>query len=228
MLRTGLLLFTVAAMLPRASAADDAPRGLKVDKEKRAVTIDAKIAPRKMEDPKFKGEIWPVEVIACWPYPKGQKAHETVVTIDIKPSELHKALEGLGLKPGKPARQEGETAVGPEVNVYLEVPGPDGQPRRLPLERTLQDPKTNRPMPKVKWIFTGSVLSKPSPDRDEQVYGADLTGTLIAIFPVTNETVLQTSLKLEQEKYVKLETNKTLLPKEGTPVKLIVEVPAGK
>jgi hypothetical protein len=226
--RTGLLLFALTAILPRASAADGPPAGLKVDRERRTVTIDAKIAPRKMEDPKFEGKTWPIEVIACWPYPKGQKAHETVVTIDIKPSELHKALEGLGLKPGKPARQEGETAVGPEVNVYLEVPGPDGQPRRLPLERALQDPKTNRPMPKVKWLFTGSVLSKPSPDKDEQVYGADLTGTLIAIFPVTNETVLQTSLKLEQEKYVKLETNKALLPKEGTPIKLIVEVPAGK
>ena len=34
-------------------------------------------------------------------------------------------------------------------------------------------------MPKVKWRFTGSVLTKPSPDKDEVVYGADLTGTLI-------------------------------------------------
>jgi hypothetical protein len=228
MLRTALTLLALAALLPRAAAADGPPGGIQVDKDKRTVTIDAKIAPRKMEDPKFKGEIYPIEVIACWAYPKGQKAHETVVTIEIKPSQLHNALESLGLKAGKPARQEGETPQGPEVNVYLEVPGPDGQPRRLTLERVLQDPKTGRPMPKVKWRFTGSVLTKPAPDKDEVVYGADLTGTLIAIFPVTNETVLQTSLKLEDEKYVKLETDKKLLPKEGTPVKLIVEVPAGK
>ena len=52
--------------------------------------------------------------------------------------------------------------------------------------------------------------------------------TLIAIFPVTNQTVLQTNLTLKEEKYVKLETDKKLIPKEGTPVKLVLEVPAGK
>ena len=83
-------------------------------------------------------------------------------------------------------------------------------------------------MPKVEWRFTGSVLSKPDPNKDETVYGADVTGTLIAIFPVTNQTVLQTNLTLKEEKYVKLETDKRLIPKEGTPVKLVIEVPAGK
>src|SRR5438132_5328262 len=112
--------------------------GIRVDKEKRAVTIDCKIAPRKMEDPKFQGIIYPVEVIACYPYPKGQKAHETVVTIDVKPSAVHKALEDLGLKPGKPVvGQNTEKAQGPEVNVYLEIPGADGKPRRVSIEKTL-------------------------------------------------------------------------------------------
>jgi hypothetical protein len=70
-------------------------------------------------------------------------------------------------------------------------------------------------------------MSKPDPNKEEKVYGADLTGTLIAIFPVTDQTVLQTNLTMKEEKYVKLETNKKLLPKEGTPVRLILEVPAG-
>jgi hypothetical protein len=228
MMRIFLTLLALAVTLLRVAAADAPSSGVQVDRDKRTVTIDARVAPRKMTDPKFQGIIYPIEVIACWPYPKGQKAHETVVTIEVKPSEVHKAIESLGLKPGKPARRVGEKAEGPEVNVYVEVPGPDGQPRRLPMERVLQDIKTSKPMPKVKWRFTGSILTQPAPDKDEKVYAADLTGTLIAIFPVTDETVLQTSLTLEQEKYVKLETNKTLLPKEGTPVKLIVEVPASK
>jgi hypothetical protein len=58
------------------------------------------------------------------------------------------------------------------------------------------------------------------------VYGADLSGTLIAIFPVTKETVLQTNLTLKEEKYLKLETDKNVLPKEGAAVKLVIEVPA--
>ncbi len=206
--------------------AADATPGIAVDKDKRTITIDAKIAPRKINDPRYK-EIYPIEVIACWAFPKGQKAHETVVTIDVKPSDVHKALESLGLKPGKPVMGESkEPPQGPSVKVSLEVPGDGGRPKRLPIEKILIDPKTNKPMPKVQWRFTGSALKQPDPDKPTKVYGADLTGTLIAIFPVTNETVFQTNLTMKEEKYVKLETNKKLLPKEGTSVKLILEVPA--
>jgi hypothetical protein len=200
--------------------------GVVVDKEKRTITVDCKIAPRKMEDPKFQGKTWPIEVIACYPYPKGQKAHETVVTIDLKPSEVHKALESFGLKPGTPVRGEAkEPPQGPEVGLYLEIPDRDGRPKRVSIERTLIDPKTNKQMPKVKWRFTGSILSKPDPAKDETVYGADMTGTLISIFPVTDETVFQTNLTMKEEKYLKLETDTKLLPPVGTPVKLVIEVP---
>jgi len=71
-------------------------------------------------------------------------------------------------------------------------------------------------------------MSKPAADQKEDVYGADLTGTLVTIFPVTNEVVLQTNLKFDDQNFLKLETDKKLLPKEGTPVKLIIEVPAAK
>jgi hypothetical protein len=217
-----ILFFAVCASAHSAEPA----AGIVVDKDKRTVIIDAKIAPRKIDDPRYK-EIYPIEVIACWAFPKGQKAHETVVTIDVKPSAVHKALESLGLKPGTPVMGESKKPPqGPEVRVYLQVPGADGESKRLPIEKVLLDPKTNKPMPKVQWRFTGSVLKQPNPDKDEKVYGADLSGTLISIFPVTSETVFQTNLTMKEEKYVKLETNKKLLPKEGTAVKLILEVPA--
>ena len=101
--------------------------GIVVDKDKRTVTIDAKIAPRKIDDPRYK-EIYPIEVIACWPFPKGQKAHETVVTIEAKPSEVHKALDDLGLKPGKPGhgrKQEAAARAGSQ-----DFPGIPGRRRR--------------------------------------------------------------------------------------------------
>jgi len=185
------------------------------------------VAPRKIDDPQYKGIIYPIEVIACYPYPKGQKAHETVVTIDVKPSEVHKALEGLGLKAGSPARGEEKLqAEGPDVVIALEVPGEtEGEVKRVPIEKLLVDIKTGKPMPKVKWKFTGSALIKPDPNKDETMYGADKSGTLIAVFPVTDETVFQTNLTIKEEKFVKLETDKKILPKEGTPVKLIIEVP---
>lgn len=199
--------------------ADDAP-GIKVDKDKRAVIIDAKVAPRKLE--KY-DQIYPVEVVACWPDPKGKKAHETIVTIDCKPSDVHKALESLGLKPGKPAMGENTEAVGPEVKVSLEIPDGGGT-KKLSIHRFLIDPKTKQPFPKdVKFRFTGSAMAKTDPTKNEEAYAADLSGTLIAIYPVTNETVCQTTLTMKEEKYLKLETNPDLIPKIGTPVKLIIE-----
>ena len=229
MRRLNLFLLTLGAGLvagASAGAADKDAGGVVVDKAKRTVTIAARMAPRKINDPRYK-EIYPIEVIACWPFPRGQKAHETVVTIEARPSAVHQALVELGLTPGKPVLGESkEPPRGPAVNVYLEVPGPDGRPKRLPIEKVLIDPKSNKTMPKVQWRFTGSVMTQPDPNKPEKVYGADLTGTLLAIFPVTDQTVFQTNLTMKEEKYVKLETDKKLLPREGTPVKLILEVPA--
>jgi hypothetical protein len=216
-------LLGFALSVTAAGADKDKPAGgVTVDKDKKSVAIDATVAPRKLEHLK---ETYPIEVVACWPHPKGKKSHETVVTIEAKPSEVHKALEQLGLKPGKPTFGDAkEAAEGPELNVFIEVPGEDGKPKRLTMDKVLLDPKTNKPLPKgVKFRFTGSVMSQPDPTKPEKAYGADLSGTLIAMYPVTNETVVQTSLTMKDEKYLKLDTNKTTLPKEGTAVKLILE-----
>lgn len=214
-------------LLVDATTADDKPQagGITVDKETRTVTIDAKIAPRKLPNLQ---ETYPIEVIACWGHthkPPGKKAHETIMTIDVKPSEVHKALESVGAKPGKPVMGGDGAPQGPAIAVFIEVAEGAGKPRRIPLEKALVDPKTNKPMPKVEWRFTGSVMSQPDPEKDDKVYGADMTGTLMSIFPVTNETVFQTSLTMKEEKYLKLETNKEVLPKEGTPVKIVMVVP---
>src|SRR5436305_14714696 len=96
--------------------------GIVVDKDKRTVTIDARIAPRKIDDPRYK-EIYPIEVIACYPFPEGQKAHETVVTIEARPSEVHKGLEALGIKPGAPGVGEAkDPPMGPEGKICRGCP----------------------------------------------------------------------------------------------------------
>jgi hypothetical protein len=232
MRRIGLLTMCVTllgclfALLP-ASAREDTP-GVMVDKDNKRVIVDCQIAPRKINDERFK-EIYPIEVIACWPFPKGQKSHETVVTFaeKVKPSSIHKALESLGLKSGAPVK--GETpnkGTGPQVKIFLEIPVEGGGTKKVAIEKTLTDIKTGKNLPALEWRFTGSIEKAEDPNTpDKKVYGADTTGTLITIFPVTDETVFQTNLTMKEEKYVKLETDKKLLPKEGTPVKLILEVP---
>jgi hypothetical protein len=222
-----VLLVLGALMAAGAKPADkEKPKGLVIDKARRTITVPARVAPRKINDPRYK-EIYPIEVIATYPFPKGKKAHETVVTFDVKPSEVHKALVGLGLKPGNPAGKKG-AAKGPEVKIFLEVPSGGKSKKRIPIENVLVDPKTLKKMPKVKWLFTGSVRTKPDPDKDETVYGADLSGTLIAIFPVTDETVFQSTLTMKEEKYVKLEVKAGLLPAVGKPVNLVIVAPKAK
>jgi hypothetical protein len=196
--------------------------GIKVDKEKKTVSVPCSIAPRKLAD---LSEVYPLEVIGTRDKlddgKRAQKAHETVVLIAAKPSDVHKALEELGLKSGKPAKGENATAEGPEVEVFLEL-AREGGTDRQPIEKLIVDRKTGKPMPKLKWRFTGSVISQPDPDKPDKVYGADHTGTLIAIFPVTDETVLQTNLTMKEEKLIKLETNKKLLPAEGVKATLVI------
>ncbi len=214
---SGLLVALLAAT---PLIAQDKP-GLKVDKEKKTIRIPCKIAPRKLPN---LTEIYPIEVIASFAAPKGKKAHETVVIFEVLPSEIHKALEGLGLKAGKPAKGQDSEAEGPEVSVSLEIPGPENTTKKVPIEKTLVDRKTGKTMPKVKWRFTGSVMVQLDPNKPDKTYGADASGTLIAIFPVTDETVIQTSLTMKDEPFIKMDTNKDVLPKEGTDVMLLIEV----
>jgi hypothetical protein len=198
------------------------PQTITVDKKARTVAVPCAIAPRKL--PHLK-EIYPIEVVACYPTPHGQKAHETVVIFNgIKPNDVHKALVGLGLRPGKPARGEGAKAEGPELLVFLEIAGSDGKTRRIPIEQTLVDRNTGKPIPALRWHFTGSASRQPDPEKDDKVYGADLTGTLIALFPVTDDTVIQSHLTMKDEPVLKLETDRKRLPKEGTAARLILQV----
>src|SRR5947209_3585041 len=181
-----LLLAPAAALLsaagPSHSGEKKATSGIVIDKEKRTVTIPAAIAPRKLPNLK---QVYPIEVIATFPTPRGQKAHETVVTYDVKPSDVHKALVGLGLKPGKPALGENGTASGPVVKLYLEIPTSDGT-KKIPIEEAMVDLKEGKTVPPLKWLFTGSAMKSPDPEKDDMVYGADMSGTLATIFPVTN------------------------------------------
>jgi hypothetical protein len=204
--------------------AQDKPEAstIQVDKDKKTVTIGCKIAVRKLPN---LSEIYPIEVIASLPAPKGQKAHETVVSFDAKPSDIHKAVESLGLKPGKPAKGEGAVPTGPEVKIFLDLPGAGGLTKRLPIEKALVDRKTAKTMPPLKWHFTGSISKQPDPNKPDLVFGADTTGTLIAVFPVTDETVFQSSLTMKDEPLIKLETNTKVLPEIGTDVQLVIQVP---
>jgi hypothetical protein len=221
-----LVVAACVGLAPAVGGGKKAGPGVSVDKGKRLIRVDAKVAPRKINDPRYV-KIYPIEVIACWPFPKGQKAHETVITTEVMPRQVHAALINLGLKAGAPVLGESKQAArGPACKLYLELPGPAGTVRKVPLDRTLVDRRTGKPFPKtVKWLFTGSVMTRPDPTKNKAAYGADLTGTLVTIFPVTNQCVFQSDLPMKYEHLTQLETNSRVLPPVGTAVKLVIEAP---
>ena len=166
-MRLSFITVTLAGLLATATGSAEPPSGVTIDKDKRAVVINAKIAPRKLD---YLDQIYPIEVIACWPHPKGKKAHETVVTIEARPSDVHKALVDLGVKPGAPVMGESkEPPKGPDLKVFLEIPGPDGSPRQVSIDKTLLDKRTGKPFPKsVKFRFTGSAMTQADPSKPEK------------------------------------------------------------
>ena len=113
---------------------------------------------------------------------------------------------------------------GPEVEIFLEIATESGKAKRIPIEEAMIDTKSGKPVPRLKWHFTGSALKQPDPEKDDKVYGADLTGTLITVFPVTDDCVVQSGLAFKDQDKLKLEVNKKLVPKEGTPLKLVIKV----
>ncbi len=218
--RTGDAPATTPPSIPRRPTAN-----LVIDKGRRMITVPCLIAPRKLP---HLGQVYPLEVVATYPSPQGQKSHETIITFDgIAPSQVHAALGQLGLKPGKPAHGQNAKASGPLLKLSLEISGPGGQPRRIPIEQAMIDRKSGKAPAPFRWHFTGSVMRQPDPEKDDRVYGADVTGTLVALFPVTDDVVIQSHLTMEHESTMRLETNPRVLPPEKTAVKLLIEV-AGK
>jgi hypothetical protein len=137
------------------------------------------------------------------------------VVFDVAPGEVHKALESLGLQPGKPVRGEG-SATGAPLEILLDLPAFAGRPAgRVRVENVLAEKRTGRPLPPLLWHFTGSV-------RKENAYAADVSGTLISLYPVTDEVVIQSALTMREEGMIKMDTAKGALPPEGTPVILVL------
>lgn len=217
----------VAGFVTAAAPKADGAAGVTVDKEHKTVTVEAVIAPREvLKDGSGKFQIYPIEVFACHSKEGGgQKAHETVLNVSVKASEVHKAIESLGLKPGKPGFVGRNKAQGPEIKMFIEWDD-GGKAKRIPAEDSVVDIKTGKKLgerPNFKWLFTGSSMVNPDPEKDDVEYGANVYKTLVGIYPVTDYCCIQTNQ--EEGPDEKLETNAKILPKIGTKVKLIIQVP---
>ncbi len=203
---------------------------IKTDKDKREVRVAAETTKRTTPQ----GKAWPIEVFLC--VERG-KMHETVFHTSAKPSELHKALESIGLKKGEPALPAESTEngkyvepKGDKVDVFVEWTNTDGKMRREPWNKMVVtgqgsgDPTKSvqrgemKEVAAMSWLFVGSRMGI-NPDSGAPIYGADDNKSIATV----NHNDVTAVLQLpggDKEGFI-FDTS-TAVPPPGTKVTLIL------
>ncbi len=110
--------------------------------------------------------------------PKSAHDYEAAAVSKAQPSDVHAALEFIGLKRGRPVEPaslrfwpRGERI---DAAIEWEVAGADGkkETRRIRAEETILDRRTGKTMPAEGFVFVGSFAFRN--DQGEEVYAADV------------------------------------------------------
>jgi hypothetical protein len=186
---------------------------LKVDEKAGQVTFGAK-AVKIDAQPQLKGAIEYAITL-----PRGKTYESLFEAGPIDPMKLFEGLKKIGAKPGHPAKEDA-TAKGDKLKISVEWKDGD-KTRTERIEAFIHDEETKKPLENVGWLFAGS--------KEGYVPELDATGLMIVSSKnlmglyqgdptplITNPTPI-----LSGHRY---KANRQLLPKEGTPVKIIMEV----
>ncbi len=185
-------------------------RGIKVDREAGHLDLTAKVVLQEGE--------W-LELLACTP---GTREHESILTVDAQPRDIHLALILLGLEPGSPLKWErlesGEAKVhpptGPEVAVML-IYEHDGQTRTVNANEWVVDQRTGRVMEGNVWLFAGSRFETYD---GKQIYMADPNGSVLSLVNFGDDVLARDTEMTRDNDDQAWNTNTPVIPKEGTVV----------
>ena len=186
--------------------------GLKIDEKAAQVSFGAKTC-KLDKHPQLKGAI---EYLITMPH--GKSYESCFETGPMDPLKLHEALQKIGLKPGHSAN-EAKTAEGDKLKISIEWKDGD-KTRTEPIESFVLDEETKKPMEKVKWIYAGSKEGYV-PEIDAMALMVVSTKNILSLYQgdptplITNPEPIMVGHRYK--------ANKELLPKEGTPVRIIIE-----
>jgi len=148
-----------------------------------------------------------LELIATTP---NGREHEAIVTVAVKPSRLHLALVTLGLQPGHPMinKQDNgqvstEPPIGPAVQVLF-VYEMDGQIHETPAYDWVVDQQTGEPLPKGRWLFTGSVFRQW---KGREYYMADEAGSVVSLVNFGDDLIVYQTDKTQDTDFQQLQIN---------------------
>ena len=156
--------------------------GVKADRKNKVVDIEGKIILPLQAD-------W-LELLACAPK---SREHESIISLDAKPSHVHGALMLIGLKPGAPLRAERvndeewkfHPPTGPKIAVTV-LYEKDGKTVEVAVNEWIVDQKTKKPLPDNIWLFTGSKLYEID---GKSVYIADIEGNILSLVNFGDEVL---------------------------------------
>jgi acylphosphatase len=167
-----------------------------------------------------------VEYLACGPT---GKLYESIIAIEASTEDIHEALSKLGVKPGTPPAYDDEkdALIPPTGTTFLLTVEwqEDEKTKKVRAEELIYNVKTNKPMPPVAWIYSGSrvIPDLDSDDEDAMIPHAYMSNHIVALKQTDGSALFQNPLpeSVEENLYKK---NDDLLPELGTSVKLIIEV----
>ena len=202
------------ALMAAAPAQDLAP--LAVDAKAGTVSFGAKAAKQDVYE-QLKGT---VEYLIVMP---GGKEYESLFIAPLDPLKLHAGMIQAGLKPGK-ASEEGDDGKrrppeGAKLKITVEW-GEGDQKRREPAEAFVRDVVAKKNLEAPGWTFSGS-REGFDPVTEKTVLQVVSTKNLVALFHNDATVLVQPTLVAKDPHQFK--ANKELLPKAGTPVRVIIE-----
>ncbi len=165
--------------------------------------------------------------------------YESLAISEAQPSDIHAALEFIGIRPGRPARGMNFWPKGERVIIHFawdpahSSQPPDAMPDALQPDATLTnvrvesitiDLRNNQNYPPDGFTFVGSYLTKTAEFSNQQVYAADVLepNSIISTFN-TAGTVLDIPRQGDQnELYGAIACNPAYLFKKGQPLNVIM------
>ena len=200
---------------------------LEIKEKEQKLVLKGKISEALGEyDAHLKGA---VEYLVCG---HNGKEYESIIVVDATAKEIYDALEKLGVAVGTPPGYDEEKdepipATGTEFLIYAEwkIGAEEDLVKRVRAEDLIFNVKTQKPMSRVAWIYSGSrvVADLDSDDEDAMVPQAFMSNDLVALKRFDASALFQNPL-LEAEEENIYKKNDALLPKLGTPVTLTIEV----
>ena len=207
-----------AAATKKAPAATTAPRkrlGIRIDRAKRQVIVDAEVSLRQ----------GPLEFVLSTP----EKDYETLLVTNVRPSSLHAYLLALGLMPGKPARwtrPAGKEPVfvppeGAEVEITVRWKDAKGAVRTAAVTDWMVAAGTKKKVQATRWVFVGSDL------LDDGRYWADVEGYHVAVANFAAAVIDVPFKSSDKNALLEFGANPDAMPAKGTKAELIITAVKG-